>query len=523
MSQQFKVLDTYLRNNQYVEAAVLCAQLSAEHVTSLPLQLTLSQVYQRLGHFHAMLDTARIAVALDPSHVAAQMRLVESFLYCCEVNQALNCLETLEETSLDDPRLLQDIAHMYLQCAGHAQARRCYERAVQLQADHPQYLYNLAASCVTFGEIERAENLFNRVIELDANDAGAYLNRSMLKTWTNDNHHVNELRLALQRLPDGDALEVPLCFALAKEYEDLGESAKSFESLQRGASRRRSKLAYKVENDVAAMAQIQMKFNTDLFRQRPSRQVLNHAQKGEPAYFVLGLPRTGTTLVDRIVSSHSQVDSLGEINDFAFALMQLASGPGGKLDMIERSTHIDFMRLGEIYRHGILGYGPTAPHLINKMPVNFLYIGLIHLALPDAKIIHLRRHPLDACYAMYKTLFRMGYPFSYSLDDVGHYYLAYHRLMQHWRDVIPGSFLDIDYEELVADQEGVSRRMLDYCGLSWESNCLNFHKNATPSATASAAQVRSPVYRSSVQRWRQYETELAPLADFLTQHGIDCS
>jgi hypothetical protein len=193
------------------------------------------------------------------------------------------------------------------------------------------------------------------------------------------------------------------------------------------------------------------------------------------------------------------------------------------LEMIKRSATINMVDLGCIYIQGIQGYGSTAPYLINKTPQNFLYAGLIHLALPDAKMIHLRRHPLDSCYAMYKTLFRMGYPFSYNLEDLGHYYLAYHRLMQHWREVLPGKILDIDYESLVDKQEETSRFLLDFCGLSWEDDCLEFQKNTAPAATASAAQVRQPVYRSSLQRWKNYKEELASLSLFLEKNGIDCS
>ncbi|MES2049635.1 MAG: sulfotransferase [Pseudomonadota bacterium] len=522
MSQQdfsthIKQLDQYLLSGQNEAAAILCGEITAMQPQSVSLLLMLSQVWQRLGNFAAMLASASSAVKLQPDHKAALLREIESQIYCGQIEQALRKLAELEQIASHDAHLLQEAAQMYLHCAAHEQAGRCYERAVLLQPEHAPYVFNLASSCVALGEIKRAEELFNLVIQLDPGDLGAYLNRSMLKTWRPETQHIAELSQKLDQLPVANAGEVPLCFALAKEYEDLGEAKKSFAYLQRGANRRRSMLAYSVEQDVAAMARIQQVFTAEVLAKAPPPVA------SEPSFFILGLPRSGTTLVDRILSSHSKVSSLGEINYFAYGLMQLAAGSGGKLEMIQRSAQIDMAKLGQIYRAGITAYGNPAAHLINKTPQNYLYLGLIRMALPGAKIIHLRRHPLDSCYAMYKTLFRMGYPFSYSLDDLGQYYLAYHRLMQHWREVMPGQFLDLDYETLVDQQENTTRTMLEFCALEWEEGCLDFHKNTSPAATASAAQVRQPVYRSSLQRWREYAEELAPLTDFLTQHGVDCS
>ena len=146
---------------------------------------------------------------------------------------------------------------------------------------------------------------------------------------------------------------------------------------------------------------------------------------------------------------------------------------------------------------------------------------MIHLALPQARIIHLRRNPMDVCYAIYKTLFRSGYPFSYSLQEVGRYYIGYHRLMDHWRQTLPDAFIDVDYERLISDQVGETRRMLEYLGLEWEDACLDFHRHEGPAATASAAQVRQPIYSSSVGLWRRYEKQLTPFANRLCEHGID--
>ena len=286
---------------------------------------------------------------------------------------------------------------------------------------------------------------------------------------------------------------------------------------------RRAGMRYDVAEDEAALAMIARVFDEDLF---------DRAGPGfasDRPLFILGLPRSGTTLVDRIVSAHSSVDSLGEHSSLALAVQRLAgrstageAGPtAGKAELIERSARIDFAELGRQYCRAIDGFGNPAPRLIDKTPLNFLYLGLIRLSLSGARVIHLRRHPLDSCYAIYKTLFRAGYPFSYTLQETGRYYIAYHGLMAHWRKTLPGAFLDVDYEALIADPEGQARRIIDYLGLDWEAGCLQFHRRSGAAATASAAQVRQPIYSTSVGMWRNYARQLAPLARRLREQGID--
>ena len=515
LKQQMQRLDALVSAGEHQAAISLCHQVAPLAQRSLPVQLALSRAWQRLGDFDLMLAAARLASALEPVHAGARLRVAECLIYCVRPDLAVAELAALEQGA-DDPDLLQEIAQLYLHCARHVDAARCHERAAQLRPGVGHYLFNLASSCVALGDHQRAEALFDQVIELDGLDAGARLNRSMLRSATLEKNGIADMQALLARLSANDRSQVPLCYALAKEYEDVGDSERSFALVERGARARRAMLAYRVDNDVTAIAAIAATFDASRMAGAPAPQ----AQ--EASTFVIGLPRSGTTLVERILASHSEVGSLGEVNHFAFAVMKLAGGPGNKLNLIERSAGISFEELGALYRDAITSLCAKR-RVINKLPENYLYLGLIRMALPGARILHLRRHPLDSCYAMYKTLFRMGYPFSYSLEDLGRYYLAYHKLMEHWRTVMPGAFLDIDYEELVHSQEATSRRMIDFCGLSWEDACLDFHRNASPSATASAAQVRRPVYQSSVQRWRAYAKQLLPLTTYLTAHGIDCT
>ena len=430
------------------------------------------------------------------------------------MGEALARLASLEASADHDSRLLQHLGEHYTHCGRSADAARCYRRAALLAPNDPRVLYNLATALIALGETGEAERLLDKVIQLDPDDYDAWQNRSTLRRQTPQSNHTAALFQATRQRLTGPG-EVVLSYALAKELEDLGEHAASFAWLRRGADRRRSMLSYQVAADVAAMTEIAKVFDRALFeRTEPGRLDVGPV-------FVLGLPRSGTTLVDRIISSHSDVESLGEINDFALALMREAGPSQAKGDLIRRSAALDPAALGRAYLDSVAGRGGSSPLFIDKTPVNFLYIGLIARALPNARIIHLRRHPMDSGYALYKTLFRMGCPYSYDLADIAAYQLAHRALMEHWRAVLPGRVLDVDYEALIADQEAVSRRIIDHCGLAWQEACLRFHENASPAATASAAQVRQPIHANSVGLWRRYAEQLEPLRAALIAGGVD--
>jgi hypothetical protein len=252
------------------------------------------------------------------------------------------------------------------------------------------------------------------------------------------------------------------------------------------------------------------------------------ATAGAPAddpIFVLGLPRSGSTLVERILTSHSAVTAAAELPCFALALVSAVRRHTGRdrlprQELVAQAARVDFAALGQDYLQRARRELDTRGRFVDKMPLNYLYCGLIQRALPRAKIIHVTRHPMAVCFAMYKALFKDAYPFSYDLRELARYYIGYRRLMDHWYAAMPSAIHSVSYEALVADQLGESRRLLEFCGLEWQEACARPHENRAASTTASAAQVRRPVYATSVTQWQHYELQLAGLKSQLTAAGI---
>ena len=459
-----------------------------------------------------------------------------------EARQSAAVAEQLEPTDA----LLADAAGGVYSFAGdQRRALQSYERAVGLAPNNAHFLFNRATVRRFLGMLELAEADYDRVIALRPTDFEAYKNRSDLRKQTIDKNHIAELEAVIGRGFADWRSEVQIRYALAKEYEDVGQHPASFEQLKLGSAKRREHLRYDVANDVATVDWIIEAFPAAPAAVRPSALVPPSASAPPSALapaveglasgtspsgagapiFVLGLPRSGTTLVDRILGSHTEVVSAGELNDWALALVDAVRRATGmaqmpRKELVARSAYVDFAALGADYVTRARKVVGDATRFTDKMPLNYLYCGLIHRALPDAKIVHVTRHPLASCYAMYKTLFKDGYPFSYDLQEIGRYYIAYRRLMTHWHTLMPGVIHELSYEQLVADQIGETRRLLAYCGLDWQDACIDFHENSAPTTTASASQIREPIYDSSVSQWRHYAAQLTPLRDQLLAAGI---
>ena len=394
----------------------------------------------------------------------------------------------------------------------HEDANRLYRRATTQAPGDPRFWYNLACSERSLGRLAEAESACNRALALDPGQYPTYLLRSELRVQLPDSNHTGELATLLASRGTDYRARIFLGYALAKECDDLGEFAAAFGHFSAAASARRSRLNYDVAVDERKLARIAEVYAT------PATPAPAATVDSSRYIFIVGLPRSGTTLVERILTGLPGVRSNGETDAFSQALMEVAGSGAG--DVFARAATADPRAVAAKYA-GAAEPGLPAARVVEKLPLNYLYLGAIRAALPEASILLLRRSALDSCFAMYRTLFANGYPFSYDLTELGRYYAAYERLVGHWRKTLGGAIHEITYEELVREPARVGAGIAQHCRLPWDPAALAIEHNRAVSLTASAAQVRRPIYGSSSGRWRNYQAELRPLMDTLRSRGVE--
>ena len=394
------------------------------------------------------------------------------------------------------------------------EAGASYRRALQIKPDHAEAHNNLGETLMESGRLDEAEASLRRALQIRPDYLKVRLSLALVRKVKADDENLAALiavdeaaRNSATPLSGEDA--VCLHFALGKSYDDIGDHAKAFPYFLEGNRLKRATFDYDPDETARRIDSIMHNFDM---------ATMDRLRGGDPSHlpiFILGMPRSGTTLVEQIISSYPGVHGAGELVDLAAILRHDIAGA-----VFPDNLHsLDQARLtawGAEYVAGLQRRAPDARRITDKMPANFLAVGLIHLMLPNAKIIHVNRNPVDTCLSCFTQLFKDGQEFTYDLAELGRYYVDYARLMEHWRKVLPdGAFLDVRYEDIVADQEAQSRRLIEYCGLEWDDACLDFHQSKRAVRTASMAQVRQPIYKSSVERWRPYEKFLGPLFDAL--------
>jgi tetratricopeptide (TPR) repeat protein len=375
------------------------------------------------------------------------------------------------------------------------------------------------------GQLQDAQDAYLHALALDPDIAGVYVNLADSKTFKPGDPHLETME-ALAAKTDGLSKtdRFQLDFALGKAYADIKEHNRSFKHLLAGNAGKRSTITYDEKSTFTLFDRIEAAFTRELIEAKSAG--------GDPArspIFVLGMPRSGTTLVEQIIVSHPAAYGAGELQTFNDVVLTVRGPDGNTIpypEFVPAASPAALKQIGTRYlalvRELTERDRPAAAERItDKMPSNYYFAGLIHLALPNAVIIHTVRDPVDTCISCFSKLFSAEQSHTYDLGELGRYYKRYEQLMAHWRRVLPaGRILDVRYEDVVADLEGQARRIIAHCGLPWDDRCLAFHKTDRPVRTASATQVRKPIYKSAIGRWRVYEPHLGPLLEALGRTSV---
>ena len=457
------------------------------------------------------------AVERDAAKSEHWVHLARALSVAQRTSDAIAAAEHAAKLRPSDALSLDTLGVIFSRAEQHEKAVPWFAQAVQLRPDNAAFKFNLASSLKFLGRFSEAEIAYDACIEADPRFWKAYPARSQLLRQTPQRNHVEYLRqrIAQPALPAEAQLNLHL--ALAKELEDLEQPREAFRETTAGKSAMRRTLDYATDQDSRIFEALHRAFPAI------ANNALPHHPPDGPI-FVVGMPRTGTTLVERILSSHPLMQSVGESQNFPRAVKRAAATPSSNvLDVqtLQRGAVSDPAGVAAHYLHSMRPKSGT--RFIDKLPMNFLYAGFIRAALPGARVICLRRHPLDACLSNFRQLFALNFPYyryAYDLLDTGRYYVMFDRLIAHWQRVLPGTILEIGYEDLVSDPEPQVRRLLDFCGLDWSEACLRMERNASPVSTASAVQVRRPINRDSVGRWKAVEPELKELQALLKQAGV---
>ncbi len=396
-----------------------------------------------------------------------------------------------------------------------------YRQALAVRPDYVEALNNLGSSLRIQGHVDEARATFERILELRPLQIEAHCNLAQFKTYRPGDPHIEQMLSQKHRLASlPDEGQVRYWFTIGKMLEDVGRHEESFAAYAEGNRAKRATAPW----DEDAHLDLQRRIISTFTREKLASHAVPPSAEGPAPVFIVGMPRSGTSLLEQVLATLPGVHGAGEITWLPETLHVENGDPGADGGAFPQTlagySTDEYLALGRRYIERIRELAPHATHVVDKLPDNFQHVGLIHLMFPNARIVHSMRDPMDSCFSCFSRLFianNLGY--TYDLGAVARYWVSYHELMRHWRAVMPaGRILDVSYEAMVGDLENQARRLVEYLGLPWDDRCLGFHQNRRIVKTASVAQVRKPIYKTSVARWKPYERHLGPLLDVVKDY-----
>ena len=507
---------SYLSEDRLADAERLCKHFLRDNKTHAEGMRLLAEIATRNKSYAEAEFLLESCVEFHPEHRNARIQYVNILMRVQKFAEAHEQAERLLEGHPDDTDAIRSL-HAAA-CAGvgrNADAIESYRMLMRAHPENPLYPVSLAHIHKSIGDFDEAVALYQASYRIKSDHGDAYWSLANTKSYRFTAGELAEMETLAEDPAVGEADRIQICFALGDAYEGRADYERSFAYYRQGNALKQAN-AYHSPKHLAVRIDSQIEICTpELFARR--------AGVGCPApdpIFVVGLPRAGSTLLEQILSSHPQVDGTMELHNILNLAKRLRGRdePGAKPRYPAILNDLDddyFRRFGEQFLDDTRAYRGEAPFFVDKMPNNFFHVGLIRLILPNAKVIDARRHPMACCFSGYKQLFGEGQEFSYGLTEIGNYYRQYVKLMDHWDQMLPGFVLRVEHEAVVDDLEGQVRRILEFCGLPFEQACVDYHRTERSIRTPSSEQVRQPIFRTSLEQWRNYEPWLEPLKDAL--------
>jgi len=463
-------------------------------------------VSREMGELLLASESYKNAILLLPNYPNAHNNLGNVFRDLGRLEEAIESYEWATAYKPDFSEAFNNLGIVQSDMGQLNLSIKSYEKAIFINPNYVDALFNLAIANKQLGNKSLSIKIFERVLKLNPNYVPAHRNLSEVKNYKKNDPQIVKMNqlLSKENLPQSDSIGLNL--AMSKVYEDLGNHDQQFKFLKEGNDQRKKELNYSFDKSLKLHLCIKDRFKLPFIPIEKS----SYSPSKFRLIFIVGMPRSGTSLVEQIVSSHSKVHGAGELEYFSPILSPILTN-----DMDE-ITEKDILLIREQYLSKLSSLKFTQGIMTDKMPANFRYVGFILSAFPEAKIVHLKRDARATCWSIYKNYFdSKGNGFSFDQGDLAKYYGLYSEMMTFWHELFPNKIYDICYEDLTTNQEEETRKLLDYCDLDWDENCLNFHKNNRAVKTASAFQVREKMYQGSSEAWKKYEAYLKPLLNEL--------
>lgn len=496
------------------------SQLFSKAVALDPSQFlyhrNLGEISRRLGRLDQAISSGKLATQLAPKDPDAHYNLGLAYTDSRDYKNAAKSYRSLIKINPQHGLAWNNLGAALEQLGNKDEAFKAYSNAVQANPNHAEAQNNLGALYYEQGQLPEARASFEKAVDINPGFVIAHYNLSSLKAYTPDDRHLAMMRAVLGQEGTLDSYSrMRYHFALGKALEDVGDVHNAFASYQLANQLERAQLPYDELKAEAIYAEIIQTFDRTFFEKRAKWEGSNKSP-----IFIVGMPRSGTSLLEQILATHPSIYGAGELTDLNDVLVQAIS----ELDPLKQGfasifadlSEADFLRIAKNYCERVWKLSPKSRLIVDKMPANFFYLGMIYLLFPRAKVIHIERDPMDTCFSCFARLFNHTMDFAYDLDSIGRYYVRYKKLMNHWHSVLPREFiLDVKYEDLVSNLEFQTKRIMEFIGEPWSEACLEFYANTRNVKTASIAQVRKPLYQTSVARWRPFAPYLRSLYELI--------